>query len=65
MASLLAIIGPIGWPELLNRPSFWIVALVMLLVPVLKFGRWRYALAGWLVFWGLTVVYVTWPALRP
>lgn len=54
----------LGWPQLLNRPSFWVVALVMLLVPLLKFGRWRYAAAGWLVFWTLTVVYVTWPALR-
>jgi hypothetical protein len=54
----------LGWPQLLNRPVFWIVALVMLLVPLLRFGRWRYAAAGWVVFWTLTVVYVTWPALR-
>jgi len=54
----------LGWPELLNRPSFWVVALLMLLIPLLKFGRWRYAVAGWVVFWGLTVVFVTWPALR-
>jgi hypothetical protein len=54
----------LGWPELLNRPSFWVVALLMLLVPLLKFGRWRYAAAGWVVFWGLTVVFVTGPAIR-
>jgi hypothetical protein len=54
----------LGWPELLNRPSFWVVALLMLLVPLLKFGRWRYAVAGWVVFWGLTVVFVTGPAIR-
>jgi hypothetical protein len=54
----------LGWPQLLNRPSFWVVAVVMLLLPLLKFGRWRYAVAGWLIFWTLTVVYVTWPALR-
>ena len=54
----------LGWPELLNRPSFWIVALVMLLVPLLKFGRWRYAVASWVVFWALTVMFVNWPALR-
>jgi hypothetical protein len=54
----------VGWPELLNRPSFWTVALLMLLVPLLKFGRWRYAVAGWVVFWGLSVLFVTWPALR-
>jgi hypothetical protein len=54
----------LGWPQLLNRPSFWVVALVMLLIPLVKFGRWRYAVAGWIVFWALTVVYVTWPAVR-
>ena len=54
----------LGWSQLLNRPSFWVVALLMLLLPLLKFGRWRFAVAGWLVFWALTVVYVTWPALR-
>jgi hypothetical protein len=54
----------LGWPELLNRPSFWVVALVMLLIPLLKFGRWRYAVAGWVIFWVLTVVFVNWPALR-
>lgn len=54
----------LGWPQLLNRPSFWVLALLMLLIPLLKFGRWRYAIAGWVVFWTLTVVFVTWPALR-
>ncbi|KPL15661.1 MAG: hypothetical protein AMJ93_16425 [Anaerolineae bacterium SM23_84] len=54
----------IGWTELFNRPSFWVVALVMLLVPLLKFGRWRYAVAGWVIFWILTVIFVNWPALR-
>ena len=54
----------LGWPRLLNRPSFWVVALVSLLVPLLKLERWRYALAGWVLFWALTVVFVSWPALR-
>jgi len=54
----------VGWPGLLNRPSFWVVALTVLLIPLLKFGRWRYAVAGWVVFWLLTVLFVHWPALR-
>ena len=54
----------LGWPRLLNRPSFWVVALVSLLVPLLKLERWRYALVGWVLFWALTVVFVSWPALR-
>ena len=54
----------LGWPQLLSRPTFWIVALAALLVPVLKFDRWRYALVAWAIFWGLTVISVTMPALR-
>lgn len=53
----------LGWPQLLSRPTFWIVALAALLVPVLKFERWRYALASWALFWGLTVLFVALPAL--
>ena len=54
----------LGWPHLLSRPAFWIVALVALLIPLLKFERWRYALATWVLFWGLTVLFVSLPALR-
>lgn len=54
----------LGWPQLLSRPAFWIVALAALVIPVLRFERRRYALASWAVFWALTVLTVTWPALR-
>jgi len=54
----------LGWRELLNRPSFWTVALVFLVVPLVRFERKRHALATWAVFWALTVVFVAWPALR-
>jgi hypothetical protein len=54
----------LGWPQLLSRPAFWIVAVAALLIPLLKFERWRYALAAWAIFWGLTVLFVAWPALR-
>jgi len=54
----------LGWPQLLSRPAFWIVALAALFVPLLKFERWRYALATWVLFWGLTVIFVMLPALR-
>jgi hypothetical protein len=54
----------LGWPQLLSRPVFWIVALAALLIPLLQFERWRYAMVGWVIFWGLTVIFVTWPALR-
>lgn len=54
----------IGWPELLSRPAFWVIALVALLVPFFKFERWRYALVAWVIFWSLTVLFVTLPAPR-
>jgi hypothetical protein len=54
----------LGWPQLLSRPAFWIVALAALVVPVLRFERWRYALVTWGVFWALTVAFVLLPAMR-
>jgi hypothetical protein len=54
----------VGWQEVLVRPVFWVVALISLLVPLLKFPRWRYALVSWAFFWILSVIFVAWPALR-
>jgi len=53
-----------GWQEVLVRPAFWVVSLAALLLPLLKFPRWRYALASWAFFWALSVVFFAWPALR-
>ena len=54
----------VGWQEVLVRPTFWVVSLAALLVPLLKFPRWRYALVSWTFFWVLSVVFFTLPALR-
>ena len=54
----------LGWPQLLSRPAFWIVACAALLLPMLKFERRRYALAAWAIFWALTVLFVALPAAR-
>jgi hypothetical protein len=54
----------LGWAHMLTRPGLWVVAAVALLVPLLKFGRWRYALAAWVFFWAITVVFMVWPAQR-
>lgn len=54
----------VGWQEVLVRPAFWVVSLAALLLPLLKFPRWRYALASWAFFWALSVVFFAWPALR-
>ncbi len=54
----------LGWPQLLSRPALWIVAAAALLVPLLRFERWRYALVTWVLFWVLTVMFVALPALH-
>ena len=53
-----------GWQEALLRPAFWVVSVAALLVPVLRFPRWRHALASWAVFWLLSMVFFNWPAAR-
>jgi hypothetical protein len=54
----------LGWTELLARPAFWVVATVALLVPLIRFRQWRYALVGWGLFWALSIIFVTFPAIR-
>jgi hypothetical protein len=54
----------LGWPQLLGRPAFWVVAVAGLLVPLLRFERWRYALAMWCLFWGLTILFAVMPTVR-
>ena len=54
----------VGWREALVRPAFWVVSLTALLVPLLKFPRWRYALVSWTFFWVLSVIFFVSPALR-
>lgn len=51
------------WAELLARPGFWIVATAALIIPVLRFRRWRFVLVGWGVFWLLTVIFVAFPSI--
>jgi hypothetical protein len=54
----------IGWQQVLVRPAFWVIAAVALVLPLLKFGRWRYGLASWAFFWGITIVFALMPALH-
>jgi hypothetical protein len=53
----------LNWAQLLARPAFWIVAVAALLVPLLRFQRWRYALAGWSVFWVITLIFALFPVV--
>jgi hypothetical protein len=54
----------LGWQQVLVRPAFWTVALAALLVPLLKFERWRYALVSWGFFWIMTVIFALGSAVR-
>ena len=54
----------VGWREVLIKPAFWVVALAALLVPLLRFPRWRYALVSWAFFWVMSVIFFALPALR-
>jgi len=54
----------LDWPQLLAQPGFWIVAVAALVVPVLLFRRWRFALVGWGFFWLLTVIFVVFPSIN-
>lgn len=54
----------IGWQNLLLRPAFWVVALVCLLIPILQFSQWRFAMISWGIFWFFTVIFVTLPNVQ-
>lgn len=54
----------LDWPQVITHPGLWIVAAAALLIPLLKFGRWRYALATWIFFWAITLTSFVWPTLR-
>lgn len=54
----------VGWQEVLMRPAFWVVSLAALLAPLLRFPRWRYAMVSWALFWVISVIFFSLPALR-
>ena len=54
----------VGWRETLGRPAFWGISLALLVVPLVRFSRWRYGVAGWAILWALSVASAVWPALR-
>jgi hypothetical protein len=54
----------IEWTRLLVQPGLWIVAATALILPVLCFRRWRFALVGWGFFWLLTVIFVIFPSIK-
>ena len=54
----------LDWQQLLNRPGFYTLAFVALIIPIYHFHRWRYALVVWGVFWFLTVIFIIFPSIN-
>lgn len=51
-----------GWQSVLVQPTFWAVALALLLIPILQFKQWRYVLVNWGFFWVVTLIFILIPA---
>jgi hypothetical protein len=54
----------IAWHQLFTRPVFWLIAAAALVVPVLIFRRWRFALVGWGIFWLISVIFASNPNIN-
>lgn len=54
----------IGWEALLVRPAFWVTAMAILLIPIIHFRRWSYALVSWGFFWAVTIIFMTLPNIQ-
>jgi hypothetical protein len=54
----------IAWHQLFTKPFFWLIAVATLVVPVLIFRRWRFALVGWGIFWLITVIFASNPNIN-
>jgi hypothetical protein len=53
-----------GWREALNRPAFWVIAIISLLAPLARFRQRRAVLAVWALFWGLSLATALGAAVR-
>lgn len=54
----------IGWQNWLLTPAFWVVALVCLLIPIIRFNQWHYAMVSWGIFWFFTVIFIALPNIQ-
>ncbi|MCO5196830.1 MAG: permease prefix domain 1-containing protein [Anaerolineae bacterium] len=51
----------LGWQQILSAPLFWIVAIAALVIPLWQFKRWQYAVAGWGIFWMISLIFIVFP----
>lgn len=52
------------WPMLVSRPVLIIIAAVTLLWPLSQLRRWQYAMIGWGIFWGISIIFMAFPTMR-
>lgn len=53
----------LGWQQILSAPLFWIVAIAALVIPLWQFKRWQYAIAGWGIFWMISLIFIVFPTV--
>jgi len=56
--------SPLHWRQLLVKPGFHLAAAAALLIPLLALRRWKMALAGWGIFWLITIIFVLFPSMN-
>ena len=54
----------LGWQMWLLRPAFWVVAAVLLFIPLIQFQKWRYTVVSWGFFWLMTIIFVALPNIQ-
>jgi hypothetical protein len=47
-----------NWTLLLLQPALWAVAVIVLLISLIYYHRWQYALTVWGFFWALSLIFV-------
>ncbi len=53
-----------AWREMLSRPTLIVIAIAAILLPLVRFPRRRYAIALWILFWGISLITVLLPTVR-
>ncbi len=54
-----------NWRYLLVQPGAWLMAVLVLIVSLLYYHRWQYALTIWGFFWALSLIFITFGSTHP
>lgn len=53
-----------GWQPIFPRTISVALSFIILLLPLVQLRRWPYASFGWLFFWGISMIFIAFPAIR-